>query len=183
MVCIIPPNVFYSSYLLTDPLTSLTYLKPGCESSLEDTLEEEDHFEFPQSESLHDENHPDHVDDPTSLAFDSLNPMITVPGVDPKHEEDVVITHRKVYVTDKNIGSQAVVHPIKLVIPVDVRHDPSTVIPPPKPIFKMKKFVDYDRKPVVEMVPVTTTVYKPAGISEDQYIDTRKKLISKSKQI
>lgn len=34
----------------------------------------------------------------------------------------------------------------------------------------MRSYTTYENQPEIEMVPVTTTVIKPAGVSKEQYI-------------
>lgn len=89
-------------------------------------------------------------------------------------EVDGVLTkHRKIYVASKK-SEDPVIHPISLTIPVRLVEPETVNLPPPKPLFKMRKYTTYESKPEIEMVPVTTTVIKPVGVSEDQVINGRK---------
>lgn len=44
------------------------------------------------------------------------------------------------------------------------------VLPTEKPFFRVRSYTTYENQPEIEMVPVTTTVIKPAGVSKEQYI-------------
>lgn len=140
-------------------------------------------------ELLHDSEHPDHVE-----MFDSVKgnwPMARNPLSDDglmiqsngtgANLDDIVTTdtervvrHRKVYVSEKLNERDPVIHPIELTIPVKIKNEQDPPLPPPKPVFKLRKYTTYETKPEIEMVPITTTVYKPVGVSKDQIIDYKK---------
>lgn len=128
---------------------------------------------------FHDYEHPDHVvdDAPENLRFGLYdNNFIRDFRDDYPRDLDVVdddkpvVRHRKVYVSKRNevIQKDPVIHPLELIIPVHL--DQPTTLPPPKPLFKMRKYTTYENQPEIVQVPVTTTVIKPEGVSQDQIV-------------
>lgn len=125
----------------------------------------------PEFSEFHDYDHPDHVLDDNSRSGLIDEDFVRTPrdDLDVVDDDDRVVTHRKVYVSERNnLDIDPVIHPIQLKIPVRV--DSRSALPPPKPIFKMRKYTTYERKPEIVEVPVTTTVIKPVGVSKDQII-------------
>lgn len=115
----------------------------------------------------HDTSHPDHIEDPVDR-LSILNGQS-----EPVADDEQVVWHRKIYLADKKEKPKPIIHPVTMTIPIDIEEDPTTIIPPPKPIFKMRKYTTYESQTIKEMVPVTTTVIKPVGISEDHIIEDK----------
>lgn len=105
-------------------------------------------------------DHPDHID------IDDRAGLI-----EDRSGLDMIERHRKIYVSDRDDQFEPVIHPIEVTIPVKVRQDPVDGLPPPKPVFRMHKYTTIETKPEVQMVPVTTTIIKPVGVSKDQIIE------------
>lgn len=140
----------------------------------------------PDPYEIHDSEHPDHVE-----LFDNARWKQPI-GRDPRARSNAetisdnpnpsdldaldqpVVLHRKVYVTEKRNDFEPVIHPIDITIPVKIKDEQDPPLPPPKPVFKMRKYTSYETRPEIEMVPVTTTVIKPVGVTEDQIIDYKK---------
>lgn len=112
--------------------------------------------------------HPDHADESDFVERPVFTPRW--PFYDDR-VKDVIVRHRKVYVADKKDKVDLPIHAIDLTIPVKVKNDPIEDLPPPKPVFRMHKYTTIETKPQVEMVPVTTTIIKPVGVSKDQIIE------------
>lgn len=87
-------------------------------------------------------------------------------------DDDVtVVLHRKVYLSEKETKDEGpIIHPISLTIPVRMKDDLNSNLPKPRPLYKMRKYTYTDPNPEIEMVPITTTVLKPVGVSKDQII-------------
>lgn len=115
---------------------------------------------------FHDDDHPDHVDDIRDLDMMPYPPLL--PG-DPESIEEPIVGLRRIYVREK-IEKKPPIHTLKITIPVEPEPDNSTVISPPKPHFRLRKYSTLETKPEVEMVPVTTTIIKPVGVTKDQFI-------------
>lgn len=122
-------------------------------------------FVFPPRSYYRSQDHPGY----DTERSDSISRDIY--GLD---NERIVRTHRKVYVSDKLPEHDPIIHPIELTIPVKIRNEQDPPIPPPKPVFKMRKYTTYETKPEIQMVPITTTVIKPVGATKDQFIDYKK---------
>lgn len=135
----------------------------------------------------HDINHPDHVDsipigeDAESIIEvgnkrDDFKITREPSELSPLEEDAVliddekVVRHRKIYVTERPVDAEPIIHPISLTIPVEIKQPVHEIVPPPKRIFKLRKYTIQESEPEIEMVPVTTTVIKPAGVSDDQII-------------
>mgnify|MGYP000892797535 CR=1 FL=1 len=135
----------------------------------------------PRSYDDHGADHPDHVDENVSSLDEVSIPRSLSPSeLDSSSDEDLnqgegkatIVRHRKIYVSAKEAEEDPVVIPIKITIPVEYK-DEKTAIPPPKPLFKMRKYTTYETKPEIEMVPVSTTIIKPVGATKDQFIDDK----------
>lgn len=87
--------------------------------------------------------------------------------------QETIVRHRKVYVANNDGMFDMPIHPIELTIPVKVENPAIDALPAPKPIFRMHKYTTVETKPQVEMVPVTTTIIKPVGVSKDQIIEDK----------
>lgn len=113
----------------------------------------------------HDDLHPDHVDGHDEMPADLAN-LSQDESVPDDANKKLIIRHRKVYVKEEN-PIKSIIHPISLTIPLKLN---GPLVPPPKPFFRMRKYTTYEKTPEVKMVPMKTTVIKPAGITDDQIL-------------
>lgn len=117
----------------------------------------------------HDDSHPDHVD-----MIPNFNRYRTGPRYMSRpswNDGETILRRRKVYVTPREQEKQPPVHAFTIRIPIVAPTVPSISIPDPPPIFKFKKYITYESKPEVQMVPVTRTIIKPVGVTPDQIIN------------
>lgn len=134
---------------------------------------------------LHDLEHPDHIDgeigqNKARLIGDRRRVAQNYPrriGKDLKPEEALkeapVVRHRKVYVKEYQNDKLPVLKPFTITIPVKLNPPPAPNIPKPRHMYRLHKYTTYETKPEVQMIPVTTTVIKPAGLGRDQLIDDK----------
>lgn len=89
-------------------------------------------------------------------------------------DTEKIVRHRKVYVVKKELKKQMakqVLPSIRLTIPISVDEDTTRgILPPPKPYFKLRKYVTYEDQKHTEMMPVTKTIIKPANIETSRII-------------
>lgn len=77
-----------------------------------------------------------------------------------------IVRHRKVYVSPRMPD----VYHIKLTVPVEMPKTSDLPVSEPKPMYEMRKYTTYKTRPETLMVPVKTTIIKPAGLTDDQII-------------
>lgn len=133
----------------------------------------------PKPPEFHDYEHPDHVlDDAPENSHPGLYDDNLIRDfrddyprdLDVVDDDERVVRHRKVYVSkrERALQTDPVIHSLELKIPVHV--DQPTTLPPPKPLYVMRKYTSYENRPEIVEVPVTTTVIKPEGVSKDQIV-------------
>lgn len=142
-------------------------------------------YPIDSEDRFHDDYDPDHVSDPYDLD-PFYGPRLNPGGPydsDPFYESsagnlaydnvvssDRVVTRRKVYVAPKP-KNDVPIHTVKIRVPLKLPEAVEPQLPPPKPLFKLKKYTTYESKPEIHMVPVTKTIIRPVGVSPDQIID------------
>lgn len=138
----------------------------------------------PDPFDFHDYDHPDHPaedfeDDLAASVQDKIESNIvakpsTASVKSPPritYDGERVVRHRKVYVTERDDApANPLIHQISITIPVKVTKAPSVKLSAPPPVYRMHKYKTYETVPETELIPVTTTIIKPVGVSQDQII-------------
>lgn len=118
-----------------------------------------------RADEYHDDLHPDHVD-----ITPSFGPRSFSRNPDLGSDKERIVRHRKVYVAARK-QEKPRIQTLSIKIPLEIPTVDSSNIPEPKSMYKLKKYTTYENRPEIQMVPVTKTIIKPVGVSQDQFID------------